>query len=268
MNAMSETQRSVDEKRGTGGFTLIELLVVIAIISILAALLMPAVRQARDRAWSTYCLSNLHQIGIGLRIRTQDQDGRFPFYISWAQDLEQGSYIAPTTLNCPAFQGKKYPDEYQPWDYYFHAGYDEADYPLGSTGGYSINAVHGSGTSSVIVPPVTGKVQGGPYLPNYLIDTSNPGRTVWVFDYRRWMLSLSRSQNAGRAWIGYQSGIEFYQWMLDPFHPSLDHDALRHLDQLNMVLVDGHAESFRPDPDGTSERYPWPEAWSIKQPLP
>lgn len=59
-------------------FTLIELLVVIAIIAILAAMLLPALAKAKERAWTIACNSNLHQVSLGMTIFADDNSGLYP----------------------------------------------------------------------------------------------------------------------------------------------------------------------------------------------
>jgi prepilin-type N-terminal cleavage/methylation domain-containing protein len=67
-------------RKSNNGFTLIELLVVIAIIAILAAMLLPALASAKERAKRTQCVNSLRQLSVGCTIYAGDNDDWFP---SW-----------------------------------------------------------------------------------------------------------------------------------------------------------------------------------------
>ncbi len=102
-------------------FTLIELLVVIVVIALLAALLLPTLGQATERARSTACLSNLKQMGVALRLYLDENGNRMPVM----QNRSRGTNLVvtntiadvlgrqlgnPQVLRCPSDRQRYFED--------------------------------------------------------------------------------------------------------------------------------------------------------------
>src|SRR5260370_27584905 len=108
MNTLRQTKRMA--------FTLIELLVVIAIIAILAAMLLPALAKAKERAKRMQCLNNVHQIEIAVNVYTAASNDKLPVLTggaAWAWDVPDpaiqlmlNSGMTKKTFYCPGTEPK------------------------------------------------------------------------------------------------------------------------------------------------------------------
>ncbi len=119
-------------RSSAGAFTLIELLVVIAIIAILAAILFPVFAKARERAYSTSCLSNQKQLARAFMLYADDHEERLPRAWSatggpnngprdWTTDT--ASYLRNTEVfKCPKYPKRALGSAYNLWLAWYPTG--------------------------------------------------------------------------------------------------------------------------------------------------
>ena len=201
--------------RLTNRFTLIELLVVIAIIAILAAMLLPALSSARQRAHEISCNSNLKQMALAMKMYVLDNDNCYPTYMSgsytvspwyfWPHQLIDYVGNSWEVYQCPG--NKRY--------YNTSMGYHGVTYPKRPSYGFTTWAYRSG---------------------NREINAWHPERKFLVFDCNHPALGDARS---------IMTATHCGQWTCGANVSSTHGWLVPHRNGVVVAHMDGHTEWFR-----------------------